>query len=146
MEFTKKVLGGRVSVERIVSGRGIVNVYEFLYARELTAAKAKGESLSAAVQAVHKEVIAESAEGGKIVGAHEHDDALCAEAMEIMISAYGAETGQSCLKENKKTQKTPPSRQGNLLEDTAGGASSPSNATHHCPLDAVACCSPFCSC
>ena len=78
MEFTKKVLGGRVSVERIVSGRGIVNVYEFLYARELTAAKAKGESLSAAVQAVHKEVIAESAEGGKIVGAHEHDDALCA--------------------------------------------------------------------
>lgn len=80
---------GRVSVERIVSGRGIVNVYEFLYDRECTAAKANGTELSEAVQAVNAEVLAEVAEGGKIVGAHEHDDYICAEAMEIMISAYG---------------------------------------------------------
>lgn len=98
LEFTKKVLGGRVSVERIVSGRGIVNVYEFLYARDLAAAQANGEELPAAIQAVNKEVLAEVAEGGKIVGAHEHDDVLCAEAMEIMISAYGAETGNLGLK------------------------------------------------
>lgn len=98
LEFTKKALGGRVSVERIVSGRGIVNVYEFLYARDEAAAAAKGEELSAAAKAVHAEVMAEVAEGGKIVGAHESDDARCAEAMEIMISAYGAETGNLGLK------------------------------------------------
>ena len=33
LEFIKKKLGGRVSVERVVSGRGIVLVYEFLYHR-----------------------------------------------------------------------------------------------------------------
>lgn len=89
----------RVSVERVVSGRGIASIYQFLRQRspelespalaeifqtwqQEQAQGLKGTDLSAAVS--------QAALAG--------DDRLCVEAMRLFVSAYGAEAGNLALK------------------------------------------------
>lgn len=79
---------GRVSVERVVSGLGIVEVYECL--RE------------AGVERESATISAELAEGdpGAVIGSHAlaGDDALCVRTIEFFVSAYGAEAGNMALR------------------------------------------------
>lgn len=78
---------GRVSTERIVSGKGIVNVYEFLsqkYPEQVDQPK-------------HEQIVA-SAEGGKLISTMAYDYSLAKQTMEIMMAAYGAEAGNLGLK------------------------------------------------
>ncbi len=89
----------RVSVERVVSGQGIVAIYQFLRDRQIAS---------------------ESAEIGKIISTWEHEigqsektvdpaatiakaalekrDRLCEQTMQIFVEAYGAEAGNLALK------------------------------------------------
>lgn len=83
----EKEVAGRVSVERIVSGTGLVNVYEFLAAEHPDK-----------VNTAHHERIMSAVEGGREISLLYHDDALCHEALNLMLSAYGAESGNVCLK------------------------------------------------
>lgn len=78
----------RVSVERIVSGKGIANVYEFL-AKEFPDRVAKD---------MHEKFLKAGDMQGKIVGENAHPGTLCKEALEIFAAAYGSELGNCCLK------------------------------------------------
>lgn len=82
----------RVSVERVVSGKGLANVYEFL-------SKTFPEKTK---QHIQDEFEVAGDMQGRVVGVHANDKndpcELCVEAMEIMISAYGAEAGNCAVK------------------------------------------------
>jgi glucokinase len=88
LEYLMRTLKGRVSTERVVSGLGIQNVYAFLrddrkmdepaWLRERMAAQDPNA------------VIGQCAEDGS--------SEICAEAMRIFVSAYGAEAGNLALK------------------------------------------------
>jgi glucokinase len=84
----------RVSVERVVSGRGIESIYSFLRSRE--------PSLESPVTA---ELFAAHARGHQVDMAAEvstaamaKQDRLCEKAMRLFIAAYGAEAGNLALK------------------------------------------------
>jgi glucokinase len=79
---------GHVSWERVVSGMGIVNVYEFL--RDTRVAT---ESAALAAEMA-------SGDKGAVIGKHAlaGDDALCLQTIQIFVSAYGAEAGNLALK------------------------------------------------
>ena len=79
---------GHVSYERILSGPGLVNVYEFLRdsghgkeSPEFTAAQKKGDPAAAISRA-----------------AMEGTDSLAEKALDLWISVYGAEAGNLALK------------------------------------------------
>ena len=83
----------RVSVERVISGPGLANVYEFLAAKY--------------PKKVNRQVQAEFDSAGdmqgKVVATHAPSGAsphcaLCAQAMGIFLGAYGAEVGAAALK------------------------------------------------
>eukprot|EP00055_Hartaetosiga_balthica_P018561 m.134768 g.134768 ORF g.134768 m.134768 type:complete len:406 (+) comp9726_c0_seq1:33-1250(+) len=78
---------GRVSVERIVSGKGIINVYEFLVERFPKDVN----------QALHDKIM-NAPEPAKVISTSAHDYKLAFKAMEMMMTAYGAETGNMGLK------------------------------------------------
>jgi len=82
----------RVSVERVVSGRGLANVYEFL-ANTFPEKKTK---------VIHDEFENANDMQGRVVGenanAKQNPCKLCVQAMEIMVSAYGAEAGNCAVK------------------------------------------------
>ncbi len=79
---------GRASYERIVSGPGIVNVYEFFRARS---AKPEPGWLSERLKTSDAAaVISQVAIDGS--------DETCAQAMNLVISVYGAEAGNLALK------------------------------------------------
>lgn len=88
LEYLRNELNGRVSFERVVSGIGIKNIYEFLrdvekidepkWLRDRMA----GEDPNA--------VIGECAEDGS--------SSICFETMKLFASAYGAESGNLALK------------------------------------------------
>jgi glucokinase len=79
----------RISVERVVSGKGLANVYEFL-------AHKYPERID---QVVHKEFVVAGDEQGKVVGINsDKPGSLCEQAMSIMISAYGCEVGSAAIK------------------------------------------------
>lgn len=79
---------GRISVERVVSGQGIYAIYEYLrdthFAPESDAIKTAMESQDPTA----------------VVGQHglKNSDPLCTKAVEIFVSAYGAEAGNLALK------------------------------------------------
>lgn len=78
---------GRVSVERVVSGPGLVAIHEYL--------AAEGRAVPAAVRdAMAREdpaaVIGQLAVSG--------GDSTCVEALELLLGAYGAEAGNLALK------------------------------------------------
>jgi glucokinase len=82
----------RVSVERVVSGKGLANVYEFL--SKTFPDKARSD--------IDKEFKEADDMQGRVVGvnanAKENPCSLCVQAMEIMIGAYGAEAGNCAVK------------------------------------------------
>ena len=79
---------GRVSSERILSGSGLVRIYRFLRERSGVAEPpALTERLAAGDQAA---VISRSALDGV--------DPVCGQALELFVSAYGAEAGNVALR------------------------------------------------
>merc|ERR1711871_117788 len=76
-----------MGVERVVSGTGLVNVYEYL--------------TSIRPRDVDKKIQAELDAAGDLKGAviaKHKENALCRETMRIFATAYGAEAGNICLK------------------------------------------------
>ena len=78
----------RISVERVVSGKGLANVYDFL-------AFANPKKID---QAVHDEFLKAGDEQGRVVAVNAKAGTLCREAMSIMMSAYGCEVGSAAIK------------------------------------------------
>jgi glucokinase len=88
LEYLRTTLKGRVSWERVVSGLGIKNIYEFLrdveniHEPQWLRDRMKAEDPNA--------VIGQCAEDGS--------SSLCFETMKTFVSAYGAESGNIALK------------------------------------------------
>ncbi len=88
LQYLRKKLSGRVSFERVVSGIGMKNVYEFLRDE-----KGMGEPAWLKERMEQEDpnaVIGELAEDGS--------SEICVKSMEIFMSAYGAEAGNLALK------------------------------------------------
>lgn len=89
----------RVSVERVVSGAGIVSIYEFLRDRGMAE---ESPALTEMFKTWHYQIgreektIDPAAEISK--AALSGQDYLCEKAMELFVSAYGAEAGNLALK------------------------------------------------
>lgn len=79
---------GRVSWERVVSGMGLADLYEFLRDDE---GLAESPAVAAAMRA---------GDTGAVIGARAlaGDDALCAETVALFLGAYGAEAGNAALR------------------------------------------------
>lgn len=77
----------RVSVERIVSGPGLVALYEFVVA----------EGLASTTDAVRTRLLTE--EAPKVIGesALDESDDACVKAVDMFVAAYGAEAGNLAL-------------------------------------------------
>eukprot|EP01127_Copromyxa_protea_P006976 TRINITY_DN16908_c0_g1_i1.p1 TRINITY_DN16908_c0_g1~~TRINITY_DN16908_c0_g1_i1.p1 ORF type:complete len:453 (-),score=110.55 TRINITY_DN16908_c0_g1_i1:90-1289(-) len=86
-EGKEQVAHGRVSVERVLSGKGLVNVYEFL----------SHEFPEKVLDSYHEKIMS-SSEGGREISDLYYDYPLCKQAVNIMLSTYGAEAGNLCLK------------------------------------------------
>lgn len=79
----------RVSVERVVSGPGLANVYEFL-------AQKFPERVD---QRVHEEFLNAGVQQGRVVGMNSTTEgSLTQQATQIMMAAYGSEVGNAALK------------------------------------------------
>lgn len=89
----------RLSVERVVSGQGIVSIYQFLRDREFAAETADVAEVVCAwerqVGMTHKTVDPAAAISQAALAA---SDYLSEKTMEIFIEAYGAEAGNLALK------------------------------------------------
>ncbi|MBF2036078.1 MAG: glucokinase [Leptolyngbyaceae cyanobacterium T60_A2020_046] len=88
----------RVSAERVVSGQGIVSIYQFLRDRGLAS---ESPTVAEAIttwerQAGRDKTVDPAATISK--AALEDDDPLCRQTMELFVSAYGAEAGNLALK------------------------------------------------
>lgn len=79
---------GRVSTERVVSGKGIVNVYEFLADKKMTAD----------IDPKIDQRIRTENEGAALVSRSAYDNPICAKTMDIVLDAYGAEVGNAAVK------------------------------------------------
>ncbi len=80
----------RVSYERIVSGPGLVALYEFV----------RDRSPEAESPRVRDELAAPSADRAAVISGHAlaGDDRLCDQALSLFVSIYGAEAGNLALK------------------------------------------------
>ncbi|MGH7134888.1 MAG: glucokinase [Pirellulales bacterium] len=88
LRFLKQKYSGRISFERVVSGQGLTNVYEFLReVRGLEEPVWLAERLAAEDP---NAVIAELALKAK--------SEICEKALDMFVSAYGAEAGNLALK------------------------------------------------
>ncbi len=89
LRFLKQKYNGRVSYERVVSGMGLTNIYEFL--REVRGVD-EPAWLAARIAAVPdpNSVITEMALAAK--------SEICEKALDMFVSAYGAEAGNLALK------------------------------------------------
>lgn len=85
---TKFACPERVSVERVVSGSGLANIYDFL-------SSAYPDEQDASV---HKEIAAAGDLKGAAIAKHAPTDSLCRRTMDIFVAAYGAEAGSMGLK------------------------------------------------
>ncbi|HEX3438255.1 MAG TPA: glucokinase [Pseudacidobacterium sp.] len=88
LRYLQRVLKGRVSFERVVSGIGLQNIYAFLRDEK------RMEEPAWLKERMHAEdpnaVIGELGESGA--------NELCAKTLDIFVSAYGAEAGNLALK------------------------------------------------
>lgn len=88
----------RVSVERVVSGQGIVSLYQFLRDRQFaTESPAVAEAITTWERQSglsHKTIDP----GATIATAAAAGDPLCQKAMAMFVAAYGAEAGNLALK------------------------------------------------
>jgi glucokinase len=94
--YLRRRFGEHVSVERVVSGPGLHNVYEYLrdagYAAEspaVAAALAAGTAAAPGGAGDPARVIAEAGLAGS--------DALCSRALDLFVAAYGAAAGNLAL-------------------------------------------------
>ena len=89
----------RVSVERVVSGMGIVAIYQFLRDRKFAA---ESPDIAQIVRTWEQEAGQEekSVDPGAVIGtaALEKRDRLCEQTLQLFIEAYGAEAGNLALK------------------------------------------------
>ncbi len=89
----------RVSVERVVSGMGIVAIYQFLRDRQFTR---ESPEIGDAIRQWEKEVGSNeiTVDPGAVIGkaALENSDALCEQTLKMFVEAYGAEAGNLALK------------------------------------------------
>lgn len=87
----------RVSVERVVSGPGIVAIYQFL--REDSKQYRESPDIADKIRAWEESGSEPSkAPGGAITQAADKGDELCKKTMEMFVKAYGAEAGNLALK------------------------------------------------
>lgn len=77
----------RVSVERVVSGTGLVNIYEFL---SQTYPEYVDEDIHAKIQSAGDLK-------GRVIATNQQN-LICKQSMEIFITSYGAEAGVAALK------------------------------------------------
>jgi glucokinase len=87
LQFLLDKFKGRVSTERVVSGKGIVNVFEFL-AHE----NPRGVNTALA------EKIKIDEEGAGLISQACHDEPMCKEAIETVMALYGCEVGNTVVK------------------------------------------------
>ena len=87
LRYLQRKIGGRVSFERVVSGMGIQNVYEFL--RDDQGMTESPELRERMAGEDPNAVIGELGSG---------KDELCTRTLDIFVSAYGAEAGNLALK------------------------------------------------
>lgn len=89
----------RVSVERVVSGQGIVAIYQFLRDREFAT---ETPEVAEAITAWERQtgLSTKTIDPAAVISlaAAEGRDRLCQKTMEIFVSAYGAEAGNLALK------------------------------------------------
>jgi glucokinase len=89
LRFLKQKYNGRISFERVVAGMGLTSIYEFLReVRGMEEPKWLAEQLSAADD--YNTVITELALSAK--------SEICEKALDMFVSAYGAESGNLALK------------------------------------------------
>jgi len=89
LRFLQRKYNGRISYERVVSGMGLTNIYEFLRdSQGLEEPKWLAEKISEAHDP--NSVITEMALSAK--------SEICARALDMMVSIYGAEAGNLALK------------------------------------------------
>lgn len=89
----------RISVERVVSGMGIVAIYQFLRDRQ---AASEDADVAAAVCTWEREagLSEKSVDPAAVIAiaAVEKHDSLCKQTMEMFVELYGAEAGNLALK------------------------------------------------
>ncbi|MCX7595134.1 MAG: glucokinase [Fischerella sp.] len=89
----------RVSVERVVSGLGIVSIYQFLRDRKITD---ESPDIAEIVRTWEQEAGKQekSVDPGAAIGtaAVQGRDRLCEQTMQLFVEAYGAEAGNLALK------------------------------------------------
>jgi glucokinase len=88
LRYLQKTLGGRVSSERVISGIGLANVYA--YCRDVKGLEEPAWLKDRMRSEDPNAVIGELGESGA--------SELCVEALNIFVSAYGAEAGNLALK------------------------------------------------
>jgi glucokinase len=88
LRFLKQKYNGRISFERVVSGQGLTNVYEFL--REVRGVEEPAWLAERMAAEDPNAVITELALAAK--------SEICEKAMDMFVSAYGAEAGNLALK------------------------------------------------
>ncbi|MGA2276342.1 MAG: glucokinase [Terracidiphilus sp.] len=88
LRFLKQKYNGRISQERVVSGPGLTNVYEFL--REVRGIDEPAWLAERIASGDPNAVITELALAAK--------SEICEKALDIFVSAYGAEAGNLALK------------------------------------------------
>jgi len=77
----------RISVERVVSGKGICNVYEFLAYKNPRRVD----------RTLHKEFLKKPGDASVVASGASIDGSLCQEALKIFSSCYGAQAGTVAL-------------------------------------------------
>jgi len=89
----------RVSVERVVSGLGIISIYQFLRDSDFTD---ESSEIADAVRTWEKELTSNkrTIDPGEYIGkaALEKKDRLSEETMQLFVGAYGSESGNLALK------------------------------------------------
>lgn len=87
-KYTSEGSVNRVSVERVISGPGLADVYEFLLLENPEVANAVAVEFGRV----------ERADQAVVVATNAATEPLCAQAMQIVFTAYGAEAGNVALK------------------------------------------------
>ena len=89
LRFLQRKYNGRISYERVVSGMGLTNIYEFLR---------DNQGMEEPKWLADK--IAEANDGNSVITemALSAKSEICAKALDMMVSIYGAEAGNLALK------------------------------------------------
>jgi glucokinase len=88
LRFLRQKYNGRVSFERVVSGMGITNIFEFL--RDVRGLEVPASLAERMLQEDPNSVITELALAAK--------SEICERTLDLFVSAYGAEAGNLALK------------------------------------------------